>query len=289
MFSYPALYTSASQLSAGSQTSYLRLIRGEYALLVLASILSLDLSQSPLYYVAYAVVFLASLAVLVIRSWQKPEQDWYKGRALAESIKTSCWRYCMRAEPFGDADDIVQRRAEFRNHLRAILEANRHIGDKIPPDAAANDQITVSMEETRALVLQGRKDFYEKYRIREQRGWYQAKAVANKKSSRSWTIGGIAAYAIAILLVLLRIAQPDQKIWPIEPLIVVASSIIGWTQVKKFNELASSYTLTAHEIGIIQGRVQEVGTEAEFSDFINDAEQAFSREHTQWVARQQSQ
>lgn len=289
MFAFPALYTSAGQLSAVSQTSYLRLIRGEYALLIIASILSLDLSKSPLYFVAYAFVFLASLGILITRSWQKPEQDWYKGRALAESIKTSCWRYCMRAEPFGDADSVALRRAEFRNHLRAILETNRHIGDRIPPDAAANDQITNSMETTRALSLQDRKDFYEHHRIREQRTWYQGKAVSNKKASRWWMIAGVCAYAIAILLVLLRIAFPRQEIWPIEPLIVAASSIIGWTQVKKFNELASSYTLTAHEIGIIQGRVQEVSTETDFSSFINDAEQAFSREHTQWVARQQSQ
>ena len=57
-------------------------------------------------------------------------------------------------------------------------------------------------------------------------------------------------------------------------------------QIKKFNELNSSYTLTAHEIGIIQTRLQDVEAEEEFSDFVNEAELAFSREHTQWVARQ---
>jgi len=289
MFGYPALYGSASQLSAESQTSYLRLIRGEYGLLILAATLSLDLSKKPIYFIAYALVFLASLAVLITRTWRKPEQDWYKGRALAESIKTSCWRYCMRAEPFGDADNVVVRRAEFRNHLRAILNANRHIGDRIPPDEAANDQITATMEDTRALPLEDRKIFYDLHRIREQRSWYTRKASANKKASGAWMLGGILAYGIAITLVLFRIAHPQQEIWPIEPMIVVASSIVGWTQVKKFNELASSYTLTAHEIGIIQGRVREVGSEAEFSDFVNEAEQAFSREHTQWVARQQAQ
>ena len=195
----------------------------------------------------------------------------------------------MRAEPFGDADDVAIRRGEFRNHLREILSANRHIGEKVPPDDAAEDQITESMEATRALSLEDRKAFYEEHRIREQRGWYAQKAAANRKASRRWMFGGIAAYALAILFVLLRIAYPKQEIWPIEPLIVVASSIIGWTQVKKFNELASSYTLTAHEIGIIQGRVREVSSETEFSDFVNEAEQAFSREHTQWVARQQAQ
>lgn len=289
MFTYPALYTAAGQLSAESQKSYLRLIRVEYALLIAASILSLDLSNAPIYFVVYAFVFLSSLTVLITRSWKKPEQDWYKGRALAESIKTSSWRYCMRAEPFGDVDDVARRRAEFRNHLRAILEANHHIGERIPPDAAANDQITTSMESTRALSLDDRKALYEEYRIREQRIWYARKAAVNKRASLWWMIAGIMAYAGAILLVLLRIAFPEHKIWPIEPLIVIASSIIGWTQVKKFNELASSYTLTAHEIGIIQSRIQEINSEMAFSDFINEAEQAFSREHTQWVARQQTQ
>ncbi|MEF2559366.1 DUF4231 domain-containing protein [Aurantimonas sp. C2-5-R2] len=289
MFDFPALYRSASQMSAGSQSVYLRLIRGEYGLLLLAAILSLDFSREPLYFVAYAFVFLASLAVLIFRTWRKPEQDWYKGRALAESIKTSCWRYCMRSEPFGDADKVAVRRAEFRNHLRAILDANRHIGDRIPPDEAANDQITATMEETRALPLEERKVFYDTNRIREQRKWYARKARENKKASVTWMIAGIIAYGLAIALVLLRIAYPQQELWPIEPIIVAAASIIGWTQVKKFNELASSYTLTAHEIGIIQGRVKEVATEPEFSDFVNEAEQAFSREHTQWVARQQAQ
>lgn len=287
MIEYPALYASASQLSAKSQNKYLWLVRGEYALLIVSAILSLDLSTSPIYFVAYAFVFFASLTALIIRNWIKPEQDWYKGRALAESIKTSCWRYCMRAEPFSDSDDLLVRRAEFREHLRAILEANRYIGEHFPPDSAANDQITDSMESIRALVLDERRLLYEKYRIREQRRWYAKKARTNKTASLRWLIVGIIVYTVAILLVLLRIAYPSYGFWPIEPLIVVASSIIGWTQMKKFNELASSYTLTAHEIGIIQSRVNEVVSEAALSDFVNEAEQAFSREHTQWVARQQ--
>ena len=76
--------------------------------------------------------------------------------------------------------------------------------------------------------------------------------------------------------------------WPIEPIIVLAASLTGWMQIKKFNELASAYTLTAFEIGIIQDRASDSMSEAEFSDFVGEAEQAFSREHTQWVARQES-
>lgn len=286
-FAFPALYNTANQLSAGSQSLFLWLVRFEYALLFVAALLSMELSNRPGYYVACAFVFVASLAVMIVRSLRKPEQDWYKGRALAESIKTSCWRYCMRAEPFGDADKLSVRRAEFRNYLKAILEANRHIGERMPADSAAEDQVTRSMEETRALSLEARKAYYELHRIRDQRQWYSRKAGGNKKASRWWFVAAIVAYTVALGLVLVRISFPEWQLWPIEPVIVVASSIIGWTQVKRFNELASSYTLTAHEIGIIQGRVAEIEDEKEFSEFVNDAERAFSREHTQWVARQE--
>lgn len=289
MFTYPALYVSASSLSANSQKLYLKLIIGEYSLLIIASFMSLNLSKLPIYFIVYAFVFIASIFTLITRNWLKPEQDWYKGRALAESIKTSCWRYCMCAEPFGGADELGVTRAEFRNHLRAILDANRHIGGRTPPTNAASDQITDSMEAVRALSLDGRKAYYHKNRIHDQRHWYAAKAASNKASSKKWMIIAVSSYALATLLILTRISYPTFEFWPIEPIIVFASSIIGWTQIKKYNELASSYTLTAHEIGIIQSRVSEIQSEQEFSIFVNEAEQAFSREHTQWVARQQAQ
>ncbi len=287
-FEYPALYTSASELSRISQSKYYSLMRFEYLLLLLASVLSMFQLVDRGYLVFCAVVVIASLAILILRAWTKPEQDWYKGRALAESIKTSCWRYCMRAEPFGGQDPDQVTRKEFRNHLRSILEANRHIGERIPPTSAAEDQITQSMEDARALSLAERRDYYSRYRIVEQRGWYAMKAGKNRQASRNWVLFSIAVYSSVILMLLSRIAWPSVSIWPIEPLLVIASSAIGWTQAKKFNELSSSYTLTAHEIGILQAGISEVSTNAELSEFVNIAEQAFSREHTQWVARQQS-
>jgi hypothetical protein len=69
-------------------------------------------------------------------------------------------------------------------------------------------------------------------------------------------------------------------------LIVIAASIIGWMQIKNFNELAAAYTVAAHEIGLIKIRAAEVTRDDAFSEFVNDAEKAFSREHTLWIARQ---
>lgn len=288
-FEYPALYESASELSDSSQKSYLSLIRSEYGFLVIAAILSMDWSSRPSYFAIYVLILLGSLSVLIGRNYWKPEQAWYRGRALAESIKTSCWRYCMRADPFGDVPTREQAFAEFRDHLLEILKTNQFIGDRLSPDSSAKEQIPISMQAVRALSLDERKAYYLEHRIQEQRTWYAKKAGYNKRASRLWSRIGIGAYTIAISLALARIVYPEWKLWPIEPVLVIAAAIVGWTQVKKFNELASSYTLTAHEIGLIQGKMASATSEAAFSEFVNDSEQAFSREHTQWVARQQSQ
>lgn len=285
---YPALYDAASALSKGSQSLYLNSIRMEYVLLFVASVLSMEFSRTRVYFIVYALVFLATLILLLWRSKEKPEQDWYKGRALAESIKTSVWCYCMRAVPFEDVPHVKIRRAEFRNLLNEILDANKRIGHKLPPERANEDQITQEMELIRALSLEKRREFYLEHRIKEQRNWYRNKAVDNKRASRNWTFFGVAIYGFAIVLTMVRIGYPNWEFWPIDPTIVLASALIGWTQIKKFNELVSSYTLTAFEIGIVQGRAMEEMAEGEFAVFVRDAEQAFSREHTQWAARQET-
>lgn len=273
-------------MSEHSQKSYLLLLKSEYGLLIMAAAISMINQPSKFVQTMHALVFIVLAVLLLYRAKNKPEQHWYKGRALAESIKTSTWRYCMRATPFEDAADVRIRRAEYRNYLQEILSTNRHIGDRIPPDSSAEDQITSSMDNIRALSLLERRKYYLQERIKEQRTWYSKKASANKVASERWVIACATTYGIAVVLLLLRPTAANWHFWPFEPLIVVASSIIGWMQIKKFNELTSAYTLTAHEIGIIQGRIEEADTEEEFSEFVNEAELAFSREHTQWVARQ---
>lgn len=282
---YPALYEAASAASGSAQRSYFNLLKAEYSLLGIASIMALDLSDKPVYFVAYALIFLLSLATLLYRSSSKPEQAWYKCRALTESIKTSTWRYMMRAEPFSNEHSTPPPRSAFRNLLTSILDSNRHIGERIVGLPSADDQITAEMEGIRRLIFRERAAFYKEYRIREQRTWYTGKAGANKRQFRLWLTICVVVYIAAAGSVLYRIAYPHWGIWPTEPLIVFATSIVGWVQIKRYNELASAYTLTAHEIGIIYGLADEITTEEEFSSFVNEAELAFSREHTQWVAR----
>lgn len=284
--SYPALFRSADDASNKKQKAYLRLIGAEYVVLLLASVLSDSAFKGSTFYLLYAFIFVVSGVLLLTRDFWKLQEDWYRCRALAESVKTLTWRYMMRASPFADGSPPQNARAEFRNHLYRTFDSNRATAEKIDPHWSADDQITGEMDRIRTFSLDERKKYYTAHRLNDQRTWYMRKAGENNRSARNWLIATVVAYALAFVLVLARIRFPDWEFWAIGPIIVFASSVIGWMQVKKFNELAAAYTVTAHEIGLIQPKLDAVDSESDFSDFINDAELAFSREHTLWVARQ---
>jgi conflict system pore-forming effector with SLATT domain len=282
---YPALFRSADAASNAKQCFYLNLVKTEYVALFLAAILFMEIFAGATFYLFYAFVFLIGLAALLTRALMKPEQHWYGCRALAESIKTLSWRYMMRAQPFAGTYELIVARAEFRNHLRALFDDNKKIVEMVASDWSDGDQITSEMDRIRGLSLDERKSLYTSDRVREQRSWYSRKAGENKGNACKWVSIGVAAYVLAIGLALSRIEFPDWHVWPIEPVIVFASSLVGWMQIKKFNELGVAYTVAAHEIGLIAPRIDDVTSEAEFSECVNDAELAFSREHTLWIAR----
>lgn len=282
---YPALFRSSDTASNAFQKRYLRLIKAEYALLFVAAIVSMNTVASPALYALAAFILGISGVVLLIRSIGKPEQDWYKSRALAESVKTLTWRYAMCAHPF-HSEDVAVAKGEFKENLERVFGSNAEIAAKIAEDWSAGDQITSEMDRLRRLPLSERKSYYEKQRIQEQQNWYSRKAKFNRREATKWVVASVAAYLAAAALSLLRIAYPDWGFWPIEPLIVVSTSIIGWMQIKKYNELAAAYSVTAHEIGMIKITLEAATEVNSFSDFVNEAEIAFSREHTLWIARQ---
>ena len=56
-------------------------------------------------------------------------------------------------------------------------------------------------------------------------------------------------------------------------------------QTKKYKELNKSYALASYEIGFITFQKKKVYSEEQLSDLVSNTENAFSREHTQWIAR----
>lgn len=282
---YPALFKSADSASNSFQNIFLRLIKLEYGLLILAAILAVPRISDASWYATTAFVLLLSAATLLTRSIWKPEQQWYKARALAESVKTLAWRYSMGAHPF-DRPSAAENRQELKENLSRLVMLNPESVERLPSDAAADEQVTAEMDRLRMLPLSARQAYYQEHRVQEQRKWYRNKSAANKKIARRWVVVSVVGYVLAIGLSLARIAWPEWELLPIEPLVVIAGSIVGWVQIKKFNELAASYAVTAQEIGMINITLESDANVKTFSDFVNDAEGAFSREHTLWLARQ---
>jgi hypothetical protein len=282
---YPALYQSASSSSKQAQHQYLWSVRIEYALLIVASCASLFVGQFPNLNFLYSISILIASGIMGYLALRKPEKDWYGCRALAESVKTATWRYMMKAAPFnGSSGDV---RSDFAIFLEDILKANSHIGEPLSKQPMGGQQITATMDLIRGSSLGDRISRYESARIEEQHEWYVSRARQNRRAFRFWISLCIAVQAIAMLLSIIRLRfDQSLSIWPMDPLLVVVSAVIAWIQIKKFNELASAYTLTGHEIGIIRAKIIHSMNESEFSDFVNEAERAFSREHTQWIARQ---
>jgi hypothetical protein len=284
---FPGLQTAVGNRSAGFQARYLWLIRLEYGFLVIASCLAMDFFETPAYYAAYALVFLAAMFTMLIRSTTQPEQKWYKARAAAESIKTSSWRYMMKAHPYEDSPTVDIPNGKFRDYIKSIIKTNSIMREAIGA-ASPEGQVTTSMRDIRCLSFEERKKVYVESRIEDQRSWYVKKAKSNRNAFSRWVIASVVLYSIAIIMAISHIVIPNIKYVPIEPAILCASFFLGWIQIKKHSELAATYTLTAVEIGLAKEALEEIKNESDFSDFINDTELVFSREHTQWVARQET-
>lgn len=286
LIKYPALFVSADQASTKSQKRFLRLTVCHALVLLIGTLLSINVVPAKEYSLLVAVFYILALVFSYILGKNRYEKNWYNGRAIAESIKTSTWKYCMRAAPYTDDVAIQIPNSNFRNMLTQIVKSNNELGEVVQDHQSTDEQITNAMKDIRKMNLEDRKSYYLQHRIDEQRRWYATKASDNNKMHGRWFIALMLAQSSALVCVLLRIAYPEWQYWPTDVLALGAALIISWTQIKRHNELSSSYSLTAQEIGIIRGNIEEVETEEQLSVYVSGAEMAFSREHTQWVARQ---
>lgn len=281
---FPAVYRAASESSARAQATLLRLYRANSVLLVAAALLSLLSFQHRALAVVATLLFLASLSLYIFERTQDLQSIWYQSRALAESVRTATWKLIMSADPFHDGSR-AQKVKRFCQLLDEVLSQNKSIGGRLAVAGAGLEQVTPEMLKAIDLSFEEKRDLYLSERIDHQRGWYAKKSCDNADASRRVFWAVVVAYSTAILLLLFRVADPSYEWLPIELFAVVASSLIGWGKLKRHDELASSYALTAHEVGIIKNRFHDVQNEGELSKFVCDAENAFSREHTQWAAR----
>jgi hypothetical protein len=148
---FPALYNAADSASLEAQSNYFNALRLYLMLLVAAAFVSFKWAQEVYGAIASAALFLITLGILIWLKVRKPEDIWYNGRAVAESVKTRTWRWIMKAEPYDKATSEDQAQRELLSDLKAILDQNRSLSDCLNWTPDLGEAISKKMISIRSL------------------------------------------------------------------------------------------------------------------------------------------
>ncbi|GMX64357.1 DUF4231 domain-containing protein [Paenibacillus elgii] len=275
----------ADRASVNAQGNYLFLTKLQLLFLFFTTCISLFAGiYKQLFFVILALM-IGSFVVTTIVRIRKRERVWYDGRALAESIKTLSWRFMMKAEPFNLKGTEKEDQLKFIDSIRKVLEERKNLSSQLISVDTEESIITVDMKTVRQHTLEERLKLYLNNRIQDQRDWYSKKAKYNRDwESRLFYFSIILQFMSLIYIIwLIYTNSMVVNITPILTSLVTMS--ITWLQLKQHYELAQAYSIAAHELSIIQSLGIRVSDEIALSEYVNESENAISREHTLWIAR----
>lgn len=282
--SLPGLFQAADRASLDGQRRFLTASRIRLGLVLVAAIggaVTLRAGASA-FDLAAAATAVALVGTALVETWlltEKPDRTWYDGRALAESAKTTAWRYAVGAAPFGKDGEESRTDSRYIEQLANLLHDAPHTG--IAPSAAP--VISPEMRELRGSDLARRKKVYIEERIIGQQSWYARKAEWNRKRGLAWSIALVVVEILGVLTAMLRAFG----VISIDLAGVIAAMIgigVAWLAIKQHDTLGRAYALAANELSIIRARLEAVRTEEAWAAEARDAEEAISREHTMWRA-----
>ncbi|MBH0098777.1 DUF4231 domain-containing protein [Salinibacterium sp. NSLL150] len=280
---YPALYEQANAASLRGQSRYLQALRFRLSGMIAATIGGTVILASGYNLIGGWVALLGFLIAIAAESYSSitaPDKAWYEGRAAAESVKTLTWRYVVRGSTFaGEPDKESDRR--FLERLRDALHDLHEV--ELSEPSSGSEQITVAMKNLRASSFEDRKIAYRDGRIEDQRSWYASKSEANGKAGRSWTLAILLLEGLGVVGAILTIVGA-LSIDLLALFAAVAAALTAWAQAKQHKNLATAYGITAQELAGVKSELALIGDEVGWARFVNEAEEAISREHTLWRA-----
>lgn len=280
---FPAAYVTADTSSNSAQKKFKRAIGWRLRLLVLAGIFgafTLEGGWDVLSSVLGAGCFIGAI-VIELYIWKGgAEQTWYRARAAAESAKTLAWRYAVGGEPFGKGDPadpefLLTRQMQEITSVLSEIDMAATIG--------TGELVTTWMRETRGAPLPVRKAIYKRDRIEDQQRWYEKTGRRHKEALDRWTRYLFVAEILGVGGALLSVAT-DLPIDMLGIAAAAAAALAAWVQTGQYRTLQTAYLVTALELASVRQAVPDTEDEKEWSQFVEEAEKAFSREHTLWKA-----
>ena len=278
----PALYRAADKASSEAQQSFIRVSRLRLGALTLAAVFGAGVGElSPPDWLALGAViaFLVAAFAEIYLLVSQPERAWYEGRAAAESVKTLTWRYAVGGNPFGHDDRDVD--GHLLERLGEVLTDLDDVSLAAGPEAG--EQITPAMRSLRGRRLSERREAYRTGRIEDQRAWYSRRAMWNEDRARRLqlvAVGLEGVGAAAGVLAVVGVLRVDL----LGIGAAAAASIAAWMQTKQHATLSRAYGVASQELAAIRSDWEMERTEDEWAAFVDEAEEAISREHTLWRA-----
>ena len=278
----PALFRAADTASLRAQRRFLQLTRAQLAAFIVAAaagVLSWKTGGTDIAAVVAAVAFLGAGVLQAELGRSKPERSWYDGRAVAESAKTSAWRYAVGGEPLPLSLGAAEADLHLVTTLRELPAGLA--GLQLLADEGEGAQITAWMRSVRDSPLDARKQVYESERIGQQQGWYARKAKLNGRAAERWGRVLLATEGLGAAAAVVRAAG----VIHIDLASVAAAAGAGataWLQARQHRNLATAYGLTSHELSSVRALIPHLADERAWAQFVGDAEEAISREHAMW-------
>jgi hypothetical protein len=279
----PSVYRTADRAAAAAQHEFFLLTKARLAAFIVAPIPGLVTSAGVESWInaVSLTAFLVALIVEVALLSRRPERTWYEARAAAESVKTLAWRYAMGGQPFAISRPTSEVDTQLIVQTNEVLQVLKHLD--LEPDWRPDSQITDWMRKTRSFPLERRKATYQEGRVGDQQLWYRNQAQWNATRAKIWSTYLLCIELIGAVVASLRLSN----VISVNPLgILAAAGAVGvaWIQAKRYQDLAAAYTVTALELASLRSKIDRQASEDDWVRFIDDAEEAFSREHTLWKA-----
>lgn len=281
---YPALFRAADTSAVNGQHRLLVATALRLIALVSAAVLgtfSVNVGRVDAAAVVAAAGLGLALVVEVYLLTERPDRQWYESRAAAESAKTLAWRFAVAGQPFG-LNDVDERSAEtlLLSRFSIIL---RNLHRLVADDQGTGLQVTEEMRAMRSRGLEDRRHAYRVGRIEDQSRWYSRRAKQHGRSVARWSVFLASMEAFGLIAAVLNaVGMLGLDL----PGIVgaVAAGGLAWLQTRQHQQLATAYAIAAQELADIASRVEWPETEAEWAHFVDEVEEAISREHTLWWA-----
>jgi hypothetical protein len=200
------------------------------------------------------------------------EAGWIQARAVAEGIKSECYRYAARAGAYAlpDADAAKALAARTGEIAKQATDKGLVRGDNPVPDSG-------DMGEPPAPMT---KDWYASARIEDQIDYYRGAVARNRKAAdQLWWIAFAAGLA-AVLAGALGVWQQEIAPW-IGAATTVAASIAAYGLIDRRKYLIATYAATQSRLEEILGLNKEAPMS--LPDLVATTEDLLDGEHKAWL------